>query len=198
MKQSLLALVLCFTMLFTSCSPTWLTTVDTILAVAAPALVNILQIVAIAEGQPVNTGLQAKIKADVDNLEKLAHDFSVASAAASPGACQQLKAGIEVYSQDIQLVLSVAQVNNPNTQAKIAVLSALVVGTVEAIIALIPQCQTVARTARTSVPFNAKKFVSDYNAALVVPTGDVAVDSLTPKLKLKAHSKTYRYTVGLF
>jgi hypothetical protein len=200
MKKALLALILCFTMTLTGCTAAWVSTVDTVLAVAAPALTSILQIVAIANGRPLNTGLVNKINADVAEVKKLASDFSKASASAGPGVCKQLEGAIGVYGQDVQAVLVVAHVTNPATQQKIEILSTLVIGTVDAILAVIPACQSsaTAKKSYTNQTFDAKKFVKDYNDALVAKTGNVAVDSLTPKLKLPYHSKAYRYTIGLF
>ena len=53
MKVSL-AVAVVLGMLCTGCSTAWVSTLDSILAAAAPALINILQIVAVAEGLPVN------------------------------------------------------------------------------------------------------------------------------------------------
>ena len=62
--KSVLVVVLSLVVLCTACSTAWVSTLDSILAAAAPALVNILQIVAVANGQPVNSNLEAKINAD--------------------------------------------------------------------------------------------------------------------------------------
>jgi D-alanyl-D-alanine carboxypeptidase len=184
--KSVLTIVLCFAMAFTTCSPAWVSTVTTILSVAAPALINILQIVAIAGGKPFDPNLATKINTDAATLKQLAADYAAASAAAKPGACSQLLAGIGMYSADVQLIINVAQVSNPVTQQKITLLTELVVGTVEAIAAVIPACSATAPTGpRVSQKFSVKNFVNDYNTELVKTTGNTVVDDLTPKLKLK-------------
>jgi len=63
----------------TGCSTAWVSTLDSILAAAAPALINILQIVAVANGQPMNAGLAAKINSDAANIKTLAGDFAKVS-----------------------------------------------------------------------------------------------------------------------
>jgi hypothetical protein len=191
MKRITLALLLCCTMTIAGCSIAWVTTLDDILAAAAPALINILNIIAIAKGEPLNTATTAKINADAANIKVLASDFASAQTAAAPTVCAQLQAAIQVYSNDINQVLTLAQVSDPATQEKIQVLSGLVTGTVVGILAVIPNCQQAvtmrASMESKSVPLPLKSFINSYNSTLVVPTGIVAVDSYTKKHKIHGH-----------
>src|SRR5271170_4138361 len=104
-----LVLLLSVAMFSTACSTAWISTLDSILAAAAPALINILQIVAVANGQPVNAALAAKINADAAAIKTLAGDFAK-DTASGPGVCQQLQGAVSAYQGDQQLVLQVAQV----------------------------------------------------------------------------------------
>jgi hypothetical protein len=189
-----LAVILSLAMICTACSTAWVSTLNSILAAAAPALINILQIVALAQGQPLNTSLEAKINADATVIKTLAADFAQASSASAPGICQQLLAGVNTYASDQQLVLQAAQVNDANTQTKITMLVDLVAGTVSAITAAIPSCQNAAafRSLKSASPYNVSTFVDNYNRVLVTPTGNSAVDAATAKLKLYQHSKLVR------
>jgi len=195
-----LAAALTLVMLCTACSTAWVSTLNSILAAAAPALINILQIVALAQGQPLNTNLEAKINADATVIKTLAADFAKASSASAPGLCQQFQAGVNTYASDQQLVLQTAQVKDANTQTKITMLVDLVAGTVSAITAAIPSCQnTAAFRSLYSAPYNVSTFVDDYNRVLVTPTGNSVVDGATPKLTLHRHSKMMRIiTLGRF
>src|SRR6202140_311726 len=197
--KATLVVALALAMLATGCSTAWVVTLDSILAAAAPALINILQIVAVAQGQPINSSLVAKINADTTAIKTLAADFAKASSGSAPGICQELQAGVNAYEADQQLVLQVAQVSDPVTQTKIAMLADLVAGTVSAITAAIPSCQSVAasRHLNAALPYNVSTFVADYNRILVTATGDPAVDAATPDLKLHRHSKLLRIaTIG--
>src|SRR5713101_587860 len=131
-----LVVALSLAMFCTACSTAWVSTLDSILAAAAPALINILQIVAVAKGQPINSNLSAKI-----NL-----------------------------------------------------LADLVTGTVNAITAVIPSCQNAAatRSMKATLPYSVSTFADHYNSILVTPTGNAAVDALTPKLELHRHSQLVR------
>jgi hypothetical protein len=186
--------VLSLAMFCTACSSTWVSTLDSILAAAAPALINILQIVAVANGQPVNSGLAAKINTDAAVIKTLVGDFAVASSLTAPGVCSQLQAAVSAYQADQGLVLQVAQVSDQNTQTKIALLADLVGGTVVAIESVIPSCQSAsaAKSFRSAPPYSITTFVNRYNGILVMPTGNPAVDATTQKLRLHRHSAFLR------
>ena len=186
-----LVVALSLAMFCTACSTAWVSTLDSILAAAAPALINILQIVAVANGQPVNSTLEAKINADAAIIKMLAADFAQASSGSAPGVCQELQAAVSAYQADQQLVLQVAQVSDSNTQTKITLLTDLVAGTVNAITAVIPSCQNAAasRSMKTTPPYSVSTFAAHYNSILVAKTGNAAVDAVTPKLKLHRHSE---------
>ena len=189
-----LVVVLSLAMLCTACSTAWVSMLDAILAAAAPALINILQIVAVANGQPVNANLAAKINTDATIIKTLAGDFAKASSGSAPGVCQQLQAAVSVYQADQQLVLQIAQVGDSNTQTKITLLADLVAGTVNAIMAVIPSCQNAGATQKikTAPSYSVSSFANHYNSILLAPTGNAAVDAAIPKLKLHQHSKLVR------
>jgi hypothetical protein len=193
MRKSLVA-ALSLAMFCTGCSAAWVSTLDSILAAAAPALINILQIVAVANGQPVNNNLTSKINADAAVIKTLAADFAKASSGSEPGVCQQLQAAVTAYQADQQLVLQVAQVSDPNTQTKIVLLTDLVAGTVNAITAVIPSCQNAAsfQGFKVAPVYSISTFAEQYNRILAIPTGNPAVDAITPNLKLHRHSKLVR------
>ncbi len=178
-----------------ACSTAWVSELDSILAAAAPALINILQIVAVANGQPVNSILEAKINSDATDIETLAADFTKATAASAPGICEELQAAISAYQADQQLVLQVAQVSDPSTQTKITQLADLVVGTVGAITAVVPPCQGSASSqgVKTKNLYSISDFEANYNRILLAPTGNTAVDAATRRLKLRQHTKIVRW-----
>ena len=189
-----LVLALSLAMFCTACSTAWVVTLDSILAAAAPALINILQIVAVVNGQPVNNNLTAKINTDVADIKTMAADFAKISSGSASGACQQLQAAVSAYQADQQLVLQIAQVNDPNTQTKITLLAGLVAGTVDAIIAVIPSCHSASaiRSIKAAPTYGVSDFSDRYNNILLTPTGNTAVDAATPKLKLHRHSALAR------
>lgn len=187
-------------MLCTACSTAWVVTLDSILAAAAPALINILQIAAIANGRPMNAELAVKVNADAALIRTLAGDFAQTSATSSAGVCQQLQSAIGAYQADQQLALQLAQVSDPNTQTKITLLANLVAGTVQAITAVIPSCPNAAsrQAFKAAPPYSLSSFTDHYNSILTAPTGNAPVDAATPKLKLYRHSKLARsMTLGL-
>jgi hypothetical protein len=192
MRKSL-AVALSLALFCTGCSTAWVSTLDSILAAAAPALIDILQIVAVANGKPMNSNLAAKINADAMVIKTLAVDFAKASSRSAPGVCQQLQAAVSAYQADQAIVLQVAQVSDANTQAKITLLANLVAGTFQAIAAVIPPCQANAQASFKALPpYSVSAFADHYNSILVAPTGNAAVDAATPALKIHRHSKLVR------
>ena len=187
-----LSVFLSLVIVLTGCSAAWVSTIDSILAAAAPALIDILQIVSVAEGKPYNTALATKINQDAADLKKLAADFSANS---NSHGCQLLQASISTYQGDIQTVLQVAQVSDPNTQNKVILLTGLVAGTVQAIVAVIPSCQapaSIMRAMAVQPPAGTRQFVISYNRYLTAKTGNPQVDKLTPTLKIHQHSAFVR------
>jgi hypothetical protein len=195
----LLALTLALTLACTACSPAFVTTVDTIISVAAPALINIVEIVAVSKGTAVDPALVAKVTTDAANIKTLVGDFASASSIAAPGVCSQLQAAISTYQADQVMILSTAQVSDPATQTKITLLSSLIGGTVQGILAALPQCSaSKAAFVGAKAPLSVSNFVSAYNAILVSKTGNASIDALTAKRKLHEHGKVVRYaTFGL-
>ena len=190
--KKLLVVALALSFGLTACSTAWVTTLDSILAEAAPALINILQIVAIANGTPMNANLAAKINTDAAAIKTLAADFSKDGGS---NVCTSLNAAIATYSADQALVLQVAQVSDSATAQKIALLSSLVASTVGAITAVIPSCQvttSLARSIKVEPPLSLRTFIGQYNRILTTKTGNAAVDAVTPKLQVHQHSKVAR------
>src|SRR5260370_4820121 len=113
-----LVVALSLAMFCTACSTAWVSTLDSILAAAAPALINILQIVAVAKGQPINSNLSAKINADATVIKTLAADFAKASSGSAPAFAHSCKR-LVIRSQPIRkLVFRAEQCTDPTTQPK--------------------------------------------------------------------------------
>ena len=137
-----------------------------------------------------------KDNSDAANIKTLAGDFAKVSSESGPGVCQQLQAAIGAYQADQQLVLQVAQVSDANTQTKITLLSGLVAGTVQAITAVIPSCQSASQSQSQRFeavpPYRISNFADHYNSVLVAKTGNAAMDAVTPAMRLPGHSKVVR------
>jgi hypothetical protein len=194
-SKGLLAVVLCYTLVLQGCSIAWVGKLDLLVSALAPALNNVLTIASLVSGKPVNQALEDKITQDAANLKTLAADFQAANGANAPTACQELKAGMTVLTDDSAVVLSIVQSLGPqagNLPLILASANAFVI----AISALIPSCATPAAL-RLSIPkavdaIDANKMISTYNAILVQPSGNQAVDSYAKSHKIHAHSKMFR------
>ena len=138
MKKLLLVPVLALAFVLAGCKTT---AFDVIVSVAVPSLTNVLDIVALSSGKPVNATLATKIAADGANLKSVGDSLLVANASAT-GGCAKFIADLNVFQADITLVEQTAQVSNPSTQAKVNAIVGLVVTTVDGVAAVIPACKT--------------------------------------------------------
>jgi hypothetical protein len=194
-KMSLSALLV-VSLTLQACSTTWISKLDTIIAVAAPSLLNVLNIVAIAEGKPVDAALEAKITADAANLKVVAAQLAAASAAAAPTACAQTQAAVQVINDDAQLILQIVQVSSASSTTNALVVFQAADAIIITITALIPSCATpvatreLARARLTTLDTN--KLISDYNFVLTRPTGYPNVDNFNRTHQLHAHNKFVR------
>lgn len=154
---------------------------EAVLNEIGPAVLTILEIVSIFKGTPVNSALPSKINADVAGLEKLYSDFQAAQAAAKPGIQGDIASGFDVLNADLGTAFSIAQVSDPNTEAKITALIGLVqtgVGIAEAIVPA-PSPAPVTAKAVVSTPLSASAIADSWNKILTAKTGNVKVDAYT-------------------
>jgi|SRR5579871_716215 len=119
MKKLLAPILLCV-MLSTGCSTSWLSTFDSYLSIIGPVLTQILDIVALAQGQPPNAQLAAKIAADQAAANSLAASVNSATAQNVTGACAAFNLGVQTFADDLTQIETIVQINNLNTQGEIA------------------------------------------------------------------------------
>jgi hypothetical protein len=204
MKNLLLVIVMCAvlasSMACTVTEAAWLKTADQILTIIGPALVNILQFVAIAEGKPMSAALAAKVNGDAAATKKIVDDFASADAAAQPGVCSQVQASFGVLQADEQQVFELTQVMSTASQQKAALLVGLAGSVFAAFETVIPSCNpaSLAKATRSRPPVNAPDFVASYNKIMASKDGNPPADKRSPKLKIHLHSAPLRYaSLGL-
>jgi hypothetical protein len=120
MKKKLLSLILVGVLgVCTACSTAWLTTFENYLKVVGPILVQILDIVSLVEGKPVNTQLQAKITGDAAAINAIAASINAATVQNVVGECAQFNLAVATLQSDLSQVEQLANVG-PNASAEIA------------------------------------------------------------------------------
>lgn len=162
---------------------------EAVLNEVGPAVSTILQIVAIAKGTAADTSLATKIAADVAAAEKVFADLQASTEANKGSLKAQLDADFVTLNNDLSSVFAIAQVSNKNTQAKITALVGLVESAVQIAEAAIPSNSAKAVNAPK---LSADELVDSFNNVLVAKTGDVKIDSFTPKHKIHKHGKLVR------
>ena len=198
--NGLTAIVLCYVLILSGCTTTWISKLDTIVADVAPSLINVLNIVAIAEGKPVNAALEAKITADAAALKVLAADYAAATGTNALTACQEVQAGVKVVGDDFSVVLQLVQVSNVASQTNALAVFEAADAIFLTVTSLIPSCATPvalkAQIAAKVSAIDANKLVRSYNAALTTPTAFTAVDKFNKGHKLHEHGWLARVSFG--
>lgn len=176
MRKGILASVLGIILITVGCSTAWLVTFDNYLKVVGPVLIQVVDLIALKTGKPVNAALIAQInqktgaassaaqavQADVNNVQNL------------PGACQKLNASVQDVSALLPQIETLANISNVQTQTDIA--AGLSIG--QAIIAEVEIPITSCQTAPSTMVANARlratlprlttpeEFVKKFNAVV--------------------------------
>jgi hypothetical protein len=170
-----------------------------------PAVGVIINIVAVADSKAADTALASKITADTVALDQLITDFEKANAVSQPSLAAQINANFATLQADLGSVYTLANVSDLATQNKLTEEIGLIAGLVEIVEIAIPNLNItpapvaagLARPAASVAKFKTVgQFIDAYNAELVTPTGNKAVDVYTSKHKIHIHSKFIRYATG--
>lgn len=188
----LVAPIMAVCMFATGCSFAWVGTLEGYLKIAAPAIVQILELIALAKGVSVNPALVAKVNGDAAALQTLAASIDKASQQDIPSSCAAFNVGLQTFIADLPTLESIGQVSNPTHQAQIQDALLLAQGVVGDIEAPIKACQAQSpvkasfalAVASTRIK-SPSDFVSQYNKVM-------DRDSATKSLKIHLHSKTVR------
>lgn len=185
-KKKLLAAVL-LVGVTAGCSTAWLSTLDKYVQVAGPILIQILDIVSLAKGTPVDQGLQAKITADQAAVTTLANSISAASAANLPTVCSQFNQAVSTFQSDLGAIEQLANVG-PNTAGEIGAAVSIAQAAIQEVEAPIQACSVAPNpaAARLILQSAALKVTSPED---VIKRFNAVVDS---KHRVYLHSKFVR------
>lgn len=141
MRKAFLAVALSLAVFAAGCSTAWLNTLDGYLKIAGPVLIQILDIVSLARGIPVNQQLVSKIQADQAAVQSLADSVSAATTQNIQGACAAFNLGVQTFAGDLGAIEQLAQISDPAKKAQIADLTQLAQQTINEVEVPIAQCQ---------------------------------------------------------
>lgn len=145
MRRGLVALGLCFVMIFSGCSTAWAGQAEEIVAALIPAAGNIVALAALLQGKSVSAeDLQtiqqagAQVGADLQLVQTLISQYEKADASVQPGILNQIEAAIGTAQGNLNSILPALHIKDAATQGKIAAVVGLVISEVEALAAVIP------------------------------------------------------------
>ena len=187
--SGILACVLALTLTLSGCS--FSATFEAVLNEVAPAVLDVLQIVSIVNGIPVNPATVAKIDADVAALNKLYEDYEAAKKAGTDTSAlaADIDAGFVVLNADLATIFSVAQVSDPVTQMKIAALILII----ESAVHIAESILKPSAASLNEKALSPSDLAESYNKVLTAKTGNKAVDDYTKKHLVHNHGSLLRH-----
>lgn len=191
MKKKILSIALAcgLTLGTVACSTSWLSTFDGYLSIAGPILIQILEIVSLANGHAVSPTLVAKINADQTALNQVAASVQTANSTDIKGACQAFNLGVNTFVGDLSAVEQLTNVTNPNTQNEINAAVAIAKETFQEIETPIASC--AAASSQMEAEFVLKAGASNVKSAnQVLKAFNATVDA---KHQVHFHDKFVRY-----
>lgn len=210
--KGLLAVLLCFTLVLSGCSTSWISEAEQTVAVLLPAAVNIITLVSVLEGKGVSaydlnliSTRGAEVDADLEIISSLLTQYQKADATAQPGILSKISITAGVIQANLSYIQAGLHISDPATQAKVAAVVAIVVSEVKSFIAILPIVNPASSPelvrvailqATKTPPLNARQFVIAYNATLTAKTGSADLDKATSGLKIHQHGKLARYAAA--
>jgi len=170
--------VLCCTLLATGCSVAWLSTLENYIKIAGPILIQILDIVSLAKGQPPNVALQAKISADQAAVSQLANSISAADSANLPRTCAAFNQAVSTLAGDLNSIEQLANIG-PGTSGEIQSALGIAQAAIQEVEAPIQACESAPNPATAMVRLQA--------AAVKVTSPDDVVSRFNAVVDKKHH-----------
>jgi hypothetical protein len=193
-SRTLLAIVLCISLIATGCSANWISIALADLPVLTQMALNIGTIIAtLQSGQQISAADAAAIQnissqasKDLNLLETLYNEYKTNPTAS---ALQKIQSVIADINQSLPALLLAAHIGDPVLSARVAAGVNLILTTVASFAALIPQTSmraTAQKTARRGVAVpKASDLKKQWNQQVCGPTNNPALDFSTAGCALR-------------
>jgi hypothetical protein len=208
----LIAVVLCGTLICTSCSTAWIGQAEQIVAALIPATANLVVLVSMLQGKNVSASdLQtiqsaaAQAGTDLQLMQSLIAQYQKADAAAQPGLLNQIQAAMSAVQGTLNGLLPALHIKDAATQTKITAVIGILLSEVESVAAIVPLVNAgaspammtmAAKQVRKQAPLTASEFAASYNATMTAKTGNAELDHAAAGLKIHVHQKFVRWGSG--
>jgi len=208
-RKLLVGMLVCWTMIWTSCSTAWIGEAEQIVETLIPATTNLVTLVATLQGGNIsaadvqtiqNAGAQAG--ADLQLMQSLIAQYQKADASAQPGLLNQIESAMSGVRTTLTSLLPALYIKDATTQAKITAVIGILLSEVQSMAAIVPLVSAsaspemvtmAAQQVRKQAPLTANEFVSSYNATMTAKTGEAELDQATAGMKIHLHGKFARW-----
>jgi len=208
-KKALVAVMLCGTMVWTSCSTAWISEAEQIVAALIPATANLVTLVATLQGKSISAADLQTIQsagsqagADLQLMQSLITQYQKADASAQPGLLSQIQAAMSTVQLTLNGLLPALHIQDAATQAKITAVVGILISEVQSVVAIVPfvnassspeMVAAASKQVKKQPPLTAGTFVSSYNAIMTAKTGNADLDHVTTGLQIHVHEKFVRW-----
>jgi len=207
--KTLVAVVLCGTLMWTACSTAWVGEAEQIVAALIPAVANLVTLVATLEGKDVSAAdLQtiqsagAEAGADLQLMQSLVEEYQKADAAARPGLLNQIQAAMNAVQSTLSGLLPALHLKDAATQAKVTAVVGILLAEVQSVAAIVPLDNASASPGMMTLAvkqvakqplLTAGEFVDSYNATMTAKTGNFELDHAAAGMRIHLHGKFARW-----
>ncbi len=207
--RGLIAIVVCWTLMWTACSTAWISEAEQIVAALIPGMANLVALVAALQGKNVSANdLQtiqsaaAQAETDLQLMQSLITEYQKADAAAQLGLLSQIQVAMSAAQSTLNGLLPALHIKDAATQAKITAVVGILLSEVESVAAIVPlvspeaspgMIAMAARQVKKKPPLAASEFVGSYNATMTAKTGNAELDHATAGLRIHVHRKFARW-----
>lgn len=150
MKKIVSVVVVGVLLFSVGCSTAWLSNLDGYIKIAGPILIQILDIVSLAKGVPVDQALVAKINADQTAVTTLANSISNASAQNIQGTCQAFNVAVATFANDLSQIEQLGNIG-PSTAGEIGAAVGIAQAAIAEVEAPIKACQAAPTNAAAKI-----------------------------------------------
>lgn len=167
----------------------WLSDASAILPLVSGTTASILTLIAALQGGTVSASdltavstFATDIQSGIQDLEALVNEFKANGSTTTQG---EVIAAAQAITDNIGKFLTDTHLANAALASKVTAIVSVVQSELQAWIQVIPALSAAAHTLVSfTVPLNAKEYKSTIKEIWATPTGDVAVDAATAKIKI--------------
>jgi hypothetical protein len=199
--RTVLAVILCGTLIWTACSTAWIAQAEEIVAALIPAAANLITLITALQGHGASAhdlqlieSASTQAQTDLQLINTLITQYQQATdAATQTSLVAKIQTAIASVQSDLSGLLAALHIFDAATQSKVTAVIGLILAEVQSLEAILPLVHSGASVARASAalkagkvkpPLTAGEFRASYNTIMAAKTGNATLDGAAARFKL--------------